>query len=449
MRRRESKVSINLAPSITIAGVWLALLMPGSARLAAAQTETVIHRFQNQYHGGLSPSGGLVADPTGALYGTTLLGGKRVHGLSYGAVYRLSPPSIAGGAWQEKVLYSFTAGGGGQNPNGGVLIEGKTSKVYGTAGSESGFGLVYELTPGSPWTESVLYSFTGPDGSDPNGGLISDDSGALYGTTSQGGTFTCNGGDTGCGVVYKLTPPTKASGAWTEQILYSFQGGDDGSQPSGGLTFDRNGALYGLAFLGGSGAAGVVYKLTPPADRGGLWTESVIHSFSGVLGSSEGAFPLGALTVDRTGRLYGTTNDFGQYGYGNVYQLTPPGSAGGDWTETILYQFTGGSDGGVPDAGVVRGTNGALYGTTALGGQVTGGNGQCANGGFGCGTVFKLVPPSTRGGSWTETVLHAFSNFEGYPNSPVLLLGNDLYGITPQYNSDTTPAPGTAFQIKP
>jgi hypothetical protein len=446
MKRRELSLSIPLLPIFSLAALVAAAMLSG-ATLSAAQTESVIYRFQNQYHGGHSPSGGLVADKTGALYGTTLSGGKRVNGLSYGAVYKLTPPSTAGGAWQEQALYSFTGGAAGESPFGGVLIDAKAGRIYGTAGSESGYGLIYSLSPGSPWTERVLYSFAVADGAYPNGGLISGADGALYGTTSSGGDLTCNEDNVGCGVVYKLTPPSAPDGVWTEQILYSFQGGDDGSQPSGGLIFDASGALYGQTFLGGSGNAGVVYKLTPPPGGSGAWTESVIHAFNGVSGSTEGAYPLGVPTMDSTGALYGTTNDYGLYGYGNVFRLTP--SRGSDsWTETILYQFTGSGDGGVPDAGVVLDGAGALYGTTALGGQVTGGNGQCSFGSYGCGTVFKLVPPSTQGGSWTESVLHAFSNFEGYPNSPVLLLRNNLYGTTPQYDSDTTLAPGTAFQIK-
>jgi len=422
-------------------------MMVGGATLAAAQTETVIHRFQNQYHGGLNPSGGLVAGKAGALYGTAALGGKSVLGLSYGAVFKLSPPSTTGGAWQDNVLYSFTGGADGEYPYGGVLLSAKAGKIYGTAGSTSGYGLVYQLTPGSPWTESVLYSFSGPDGSFPNGGLISDANGALYGTTSNGGAVTCNGGSVGCGVVYKLTPPSAPGGTWTEQVLYNFQGGNDGWDPSSGVILDSNGALYGTTFYGGPNNGGTVYKLTPPSGGGVLWTESVIHTFDGAFGSGEGAYPIGALTFDSAGALYGTANNYGQYGCGNVFQLIPPVTKGGAWTETILYQFTGASDGGFPQASLIFDGTGALYSTTVLGGEVAGGNGLCSYGGYGCGTVFKLTPPSTQGGSWTESVLHAFTNFEGYPYAPVLLLGKNLYGTTPAYGSDTTPAPGTAFQI--
>jgi len=448
MKPRESSISISLPPALPVAAVWIALMMVGGATLAAAQTETVIHRFQNQYHGGLNPSGGLVADKTGALYGTAALGGKSVLGLSYGAVYKLSPPSTTGGTWQDKVLYSFTGGADGEYPYGGVLLNAKAGKIYGTAGSVSGYGLVYQLTPGSPWTESVLYSFSGPDGSSPNGGLISDANGALYGTTSNGGAVTCNGGSVGCGVVYKLTPPSAPGGIWTEQVLYNFQGGNDGWDPSSGVILDKSGALYGTTFYGGPNNGGTVYKLTPPSGGSGAYTESMIHAFNGAFGSPEGAYPIGALTFDSAGALYGTTNNYGQYGWGNVFKLT---LNGGVWTETFLHQFTGGSDGAVPAAALVFDSAGALYGTTVYGGDVNS-NDACSygqgDGYYGCGTVFKLTPPSTQGGSWTETVLHTFTNFEGFPGAPVLLLGKNLYGTTPAYGSDTMPAPGTAFQIK-
>jgi hypothetical protein len=250
MRRREFSVSSSSPPAVLIAALLSALVMFGGSTLAAAQTETVIHTFQN-YHGGLNPSGGLVADGSGALYGTTALGGVRILGLSYGAVYKLTPPSTVGSAWQDNVLYSFTGSADGEYPYGGVLLNAKAGKIYGTAGSVSGSGLVYQLIPGRPWTESVLHSFSGPDGSFPNGGLISDANGALYGTTATGGAVTCDGGSVGCGVVYKLTPPSAPGGTWTEQILHNFQGGSDGWDPSSGLIFDRAGALYGTTFYGG------------------------------------------------------------------------------------------------------------------------------------------------------------------------------------------------------
>jgi hypothetical protein len=430
--------------------VFAAVTMLFGATGVAAQTETVIHSFQHVSYGGTNPSGGVVADGSGALYGTTLYSDPN-RANNFGTVYKLSPPSTTGGSWKETVLYSFPGGAEGENPSG-LLFNDKTRKLYGTAenwaAGGAGFGLVYELSPGTPWTETAIYSFAGPDGKNPNKGLIADANGTLYGTTAQGGSPACGAG-VGCGVVYKLTPPSAPGDLWTEQVLYSFAGADDGSTPAPGLVFDSTGNLYGATESGGSGAAGTVFMLTPPAGGSGPWAESTIHTFNGVTGSPEGAYPLAGLTIDNNGALYGTTNDYGQYGYGNVFQLTPPATKGGAWTENFLYQFTGGSDGGVPEASLVFDKAGALYGTTAAGGDVSG-TGFCTFGGYGCGTAFKLTPPSTEGSPWTETVLHAFTNPEGYPRDSLVLFANKIYSTTPENylgSKQKQYAPGTVFQI--
>lgn len=448
MKRRRLLSSINASQALSIVAVLFSVLMFCAAIPAAAQTGPFIHRFQNQYQGGLRPSSGLVADQAGNLYGATS-SGSNIKGLNFGVVYRLAPPSTAGGTWQDEVLYSFRGGAGGENPYGNVLLDSKTGKIFGTAGSSSAFGVVYQLTPGSPSAETVVYSFAGAGGENPNGGLISDVNGALYGTTSSGGAFLCNGGNTGCGVVFKLTPPSEAGGAWAEQVLYNFQGGNDGWQPSGGVVFDKSGALYGVTFFGGGPEnGGTAYKLTPPSGNSGSWTESTLYSFGGEPG--DGAFPLGAPALDKAGALYGTANNFGEYGFGNVFQLVPPSGGSGGWTENILYQFTGGKDGATPDTGLAMDSLGNLYGPTAYGGDVDSGD-ACSYGdgagNYGCGTIFKLAPPSTTGGAWTESVLYTFMTLNGFPDTPVLLLGGHVYGTTPQYGSDTTPEPGTAFQI--
>src|SRR5205814_1699511 len=127
----------------------------------------------------------------------------------------------------------------------------------------------------SAQTLTTLHSFTGSDGTLPYSGLISDASGALYGTTAYGGLYSE-------GTVFKLTPPANSGGAWTETILYSFGGGNDGVNPYGGLIFDESGALYGTTYFGGgSYYAGTVFKLTPPSTSGGAWTETILHTFSG------------------------------------------------------------------------------------------------------------------------------------------------------------------------
>jgi uncharacterized repeat protein (TIGR03803 family) len=443
MKQLRVLKSIALTRALPLVGscaliVCLALLCFANA--AAAQTGQIIHQFDRR--NGIFPSGGLAADRAGALYGVTLLGGQDGPE-TFGTVYRLVPPSTPGGIWRDQVLYAFTGGADGKNPSGGVLLRVRDGKIFGTAETSSGSGaIVYQLSQGSPWTETVIYTFPGLVA--PNGGLIADAGGSLYGTTLDGGSCDSY---YGCGTVYKLTPPTAPGAEWTQQVLYNFQGGNDGWAPSGGLVMDKTGALYGVTGQGGPGEAGVVYKLTPPFGDSQNWTESILHTFSGCCGNPEGAYPNGSLLFDSAGALYGTTSLYGIYDFGNVYQLVPPANDEGAWTENILYQFTGGADGGFSSAGLVFDSAGALYGTTSVGGDV--GNRACIFSTWGpaCGTVFKLIPPTPAGGSWTESVLHAFTSL-GYPDSPVVLRGKHVYGATPRvYIGNNVSLPGTAFEI--
>src|SRR5581483_3699775 len=146
--------------------------------------------------------------------------------------------------------------------------------------------------------------------------------GNLYGTATAGGTY-------GKGVVFELSP---SGGGWTEHVLYTFQGGNDGGQPVAGLIFDNAGNLYGATASWGSGGGGTVFKLSP---TGGAWTYSVLTSLTG------GDGPVASLTLDRSGNLYGTTFMDDPAGYGSVFRLAPSGSG---WTYTDLHDFTGGSD---------------------------------------------------------------------------------------------------------
>jgi uncharacterized repeat protein (TIGR03803 family) len=197
----------------------------------------------------------LITDSSGNLYGVTLLGGA--HNL--GAVYRLSPPTLQGGAWTEKVLFSFS-GPDGSSPFGRLLLD-KSGTLYGTTsgGGPSQAGTVFMLTPqpGDVWTEQVLYSFSGgSDGGSPEAGVIMDQKGSLFGTASNGGTGRLSGG-----VVFRLDPPMMAGSAWTETVLYSF-GGSDGFRPLSRLV-PRNGALYGTTSAGGLNGTGTVFQLIP------------------------------------------------------------------------------------------------------------------------------------------------------------------------------------------
>jgi uncharacterized repeat protein (TIGR03803 family) len=312
---------------------------------------------------GAYPYGGVVFGPDGALYGTA--GGGPG---GYGVIYRLTPPATACKTalcpWVETILYEFAGGSDGASPTGKLTFD-HAGNIYGTTyfGGAFGEGTVFALTPShGVWTHSVLYSFAGgDDGQNPysSSGVVFDDVGNLYGTTSAGGTG-CGG--IGCGTVYQLT---RAGSGWKENLLYSFQGGTDGDSPWGvGVIFDQSGNLCGATSENGAGGAGTVYELTP---TGGSWTFALIYSLGDGLGA---VGPRASLTMDATGNLYGTTVYYGAYDFGSVFKLTHSDSG---WTYTSLYDFTAGSDGGEPTSAVAMDASGNLYGMTYTGG--TGGYG--------------------------------------------------------------------------
>lgn len=325
------------------------------------------------------------------LYGTTFDGGTGAYCsdsvLECGVVFSLAPPATPGGPWTETVLYTFSGASDGSNP--GSVVIGSGGVLYGTtsAGGSAGLGTVFSLTPpaspGGAWTETVLHSFTGPDGSGPSAPLIIGRHGVLYGTTGTGGTGACG---SGCGTVFSLTPPASPGGPWTEAVLHSFAGSPgDGENPVGMVT-DGRGDLYGTTSAGGTGACsntyppcGTVFSLTAPAAAGSDWTEKVLYNFP----TTSGGYTPNAGVVILDGVLYGTTVNGGNGNYGNygtVFSLTPPTSTGGAWTETVLHSFSGGNDGAHPTASLAVGRDGLLYGTTSAGGS----------GKF--GTVFSLKP---------------------------------------------------------
>jgi uncharacterized repeat protein (TIGR03803 family) len=313
------------------------------------------------------------------------------------------------------VLYTFTGGAEGGSPVGG-LIRDAEGNLYGTTCCDGahGAGTVFMLdTSGN---ETVLYSFTGAeDGDQPYASLIRDAKGNLYGTTYWGGVSTkCNGGN-GCGVVFKLDKSGK------ETVLHSFTGnGGDGANPYDGLVLDAKGNLYGTTEFGGgssacSGGCGVVFGVNTAGK------ETVLHRFSG---GTDGAGPLAGLVLDAEGNLYGTAQYGGALGAGNVFMVDKARK------ETVLYSFSGGTDGGQPLLGyLVRDARGNLYGTTTFGGT----NGQ--------GTVFKV--DSAHG----ETVLHSFSGGTdgSYPYAGLVrdAKGN-LYGTT---NQGGASGYGTVFML--
>jgi uncharacterized repeat protein (TIGR03803 family) len=258
--------------------------------------------------------------------------------------------------------------------------------------------------------EQVLYSFDeGNNGAYPLAGLASDSNGNLYGTTELAGAG-------GGGIVFELTP--EFDGTWTFTLLHSFGViGDDGGDPLGGLTFDNAGNLYGTASIGGDPFdAGTAYQLSP-GENG--WNFSVIYAFPG---GKEAGYPSGPLLFDGRDTFYGTagggiTNCRSQCG--TVFQLKR--NRQGQWVEKVLHRFDGGRGGGGPVGGVISDSSGNLYGTTIIGGDS-----HCDGG---CGTIFKL---SRQANGWKRTTLYRFTGkADGYFSYGGLVLkAGNLYGVT-------------------
>lgn len=339
-------------------------------------------------------------------------------------------------------LHSFN-GTDGSSPNGPLIADARGA-LYGTTtyGGTSanahnpGYGAVFKLTPPAsgtgPWTETVLYNFTGlTDGGWPWGGLIFDAQGCLYGTTYMGGSPKYN-----YGVVYKLTPPASGMGQWKQTILHTFDTLPDVSNPQGGLIFDASGSLYGTASAGGMTEFGAVFKLKPPVSGSGPWTESILYNFNG--GSKgDGAAPTGELIFDAKGALYGTTVVGGDYSYGAVYKLAP---GLGSWKASILYEFTG-YNGRSPIDGVIMDKTGALYGATYYDGPA------------GAGTVFKLTQPPVPNTAWSHEYLRNFAGINmSYPSGPLISdAKGTLYGTVREGRTTggTATHMGAVFSLTP
>jgi uncharacterized repeat protein (TIGR03803 family) len=427
-----------------VAAIILALGLALSSRMALAQATppppvTNLYSFTGGADGGL-PMAGVILDRSGALFGTSGIGGA----WGSGTVFRLTPPAPGSQVWTKTELHSFGASGDGRAPTAGLIAD-HHGALYGTTynGGSSNGGVAFKLAPPAPgsqvWTETILHSFSGGgDGARPNAGLIADRDGVLYGTTTEGGASNL-------GTVFRLMPPPSGSHAWTESVLYSFRGGTDGAAPYAELIADQNGVLYGTTSVGGnnrscSADCGTVFKLTPPAPGSQVWTETVLHRFRG---SSDGVEPFSSLIADQAGTLYGTTTYGGTAGYGIVFKLTPPAPGGKAWNETILHTFLGpSSDGKNPTYRLIADRNGVLYGTTNIGGS----NGNCDGG---CGTLFKLTPPAPGSQVWTETVLYDFTgNGDAiYPVGGLIADANGfLYGAS-YYGGP--PGWGSVFAFRP
>jgi hypothetical protein len=290
-------------------------------------------------------------------------------------------------------------------------------------------------------TGSVIYTFaSGADGGVPYAGLVMDRAGNLYGSASQYGDGPCAFPYTGCGTVFELTPIAGPEGEeWAYKVIYTFQGGQDGSDPSSSLIFDSCGNLYGTTVFGGTGCGGygcgTVFELKPSSAG---WQETVLYRFTG---EADGNGPVGPVTLDGAGNIYGTTpfgGDSncaydGSASCGVVFRLNRPSDDSRGWTETVLHTFEG-PDGAQPFEGVTLapplpflnnssvGPPGTLYGTTLFGGE-----GDSIDSG---GVVFRLVPS---GGSWIYQTLYEFSPGDGRPGGPLVFdKSGNLYGMAGQ-----------------
>jgi len=382
----------------------LVLVLFLAPKFAQAQSYKVLHNFTGGEDGG-NPYTGLTIDKAGNLYGTTAADANG--GSGFGGVYKMKH---VGAGWVFSPLYSFAGGSDGAAPFSPVEF-GPDGSLYGATnqGAEGGCylgkgcGTVFKLQPAAsacksaicPWSETVLYRFTGgSDGGNPNGPLVFDQSGNVYGTARRGGQGVCDGN--GCGTVYKLT---HSGNSWMQSVLYTFTGGNDEGLPDSGVIFDPSGNLYGTT-QGCVGDTGTAFELTP---AGSSWNYSTIFTFGGSVGDC----PVAGLILDPLGNLYGATALSAA-----AFELT---FSGGIWTlNRFLALGSGGGDCG-PQAALVMDSQANLYGTTYCGG---------ANG---LGSVFKLTPSN---GAWTYTDLHDFAGSDGAnPYGSLVLDGSgNLYG---------------------
>lgn len=324
--------------------------------------------------------------------------------------------SLLANAQTESTIYTFSETGTFW-PQGGLLEDG-AGNFYGTTrgGGTYGVGTVMELSPpavsGGAWTLTTLYNFVpyGPGGYVPISDVVKDQAGAFYGATYSGGDPVCN-----CGVVYKLVPPAIKGGAWTQSQLYAFTGGADGRLPAPAtLALTTKGTLYGVTLRGGSWDSGALYQLT--TKNGKAYAESVLYSFGDLADAST---PSGPILLDAAGSLYGVTSLGGAFGQGTLYKYVPAVN-GQLATYSILYSFGGSTTtGSYPNGNLIFDASGDIYGVTNGGGDADGD-----------GVAYMLAPGSP---TWTESILYAFNATNGI---------NPIGGLT--WNHKTNQLYGTA-----
>jgi uncharacterized repeat protein (TIGR03803 family) len=412
----------------------LAILVMACSFATAQAKYKVLYSFGTNPNDGYNPNGGLVFDNAGNLYGTAQFGGSQCHS-ECGIVFELSPSS--NGSWTENILYNFCSQSNcadGQFPQAGLVLD-DSGNLYGTteSGGAHAGGTVFELSPpsapGANWTETVLWSFGGAnDGGTPFSKLTWDAAGNLYGTTSQS--------TAGKGTVFELTPGLNG---WAEKVLYTFcvnyPDCSDGANPMAGVTFDKSGNLYGTTFDGGTfgdGKWGVVYELSPTS--GGGWMETTIHLFS----STGGGESLSEVNFDNAGNLYGTVSQGGPHSpaqCGGVFKMT---STQAGWKEAIFPFNDSGIHGCRPQAGVfVDNKTGSVYGTAQVDASYE-------------GIAYKISGTK-------ETILHGFCQQPGcvdgsLPNSFLTPNAGKLYGTTAEGGTSSACGQlgcGVVFEISP
>jgi uncharacterized repeat protein (TIGR03803 family) len=325
-------------------------------RIDRSGKETVFFTF-NAFVSGITPATALTVDRAGNLYGIADGGPGGA-----GVLFKLSPLG------DQQILFAFQGGLDNHNPKvptGGILLD-KSGNLYGTTLFGGGgncqldCGTIYRLDAGGKF--QVLYQFKGgPDGSQPFGPLVRDSAGSLYGVAQSGGDLSCpEFPQAGCGTVFKLSKTGLT-------VLHTFRGGKDGASPRPGLHLDAAGNVYGAAATGGSSGNGTIFRISSDG------TYTVLHNFT----QKEGTNPNGALISDDAGNLYGTAQLGGAQNLGTAFQLTADGQL------KVLHSFTGGLDGAVPFAGLIRDATGRLFGTAVknfLIQQIQG------------GSVFEIIP---------------------------------------------------------
>jgi uncharacterized repeat protein (TIGR03803 family) len=326
---------------------------------AAAQSFQVLHAFQGGSDGGI-PIGGMAFDKYGNLFGTTRYGGVGI-GSGFGIVFKID--AITGHFLNLHNFLEGPPGYDGLMPYGGLFY--KSGYFYGTTfiGGANSDGVVFKVGESGGGRYSHLHVFAGDtDGAAPEAGVVLDRAtGNVFGTTYYGGIVGCA---LGCGTIFVIAQNQ-------ERVVYSFGGGNDGAHPTAPLVEDKAGNFYGTTVEGGAYGYGTVFKLNTSG------RETVLHAFN----YNDGGAPTSGLLVDRFGNLYGTTSGGGPNRGGTVFKLSPDG------TETVLHSFSGPSDGAQPLAGLIKDASGNFYGTTVAGGNT------CYP--SGCGTVFKLAPDGT------------------------------------------------------